>query len=108
MNPVEYPVQTQTPQFVDLGLVNINALDEGSGFSTHDTIIRRPMYGDHWSVPNHIFGETTVVRVSEEKFDYDYNYKTEFQIWKENKEFERQKISMSQPPLELTPIGTNT
>ena len=46
--------------------------------------------------------------MSEEKSDHDYNYKTKFQIGKYNKEFERQNISMSQPPLELTPIGTNT
>ena len=29
-------------------------------------------------------------------------------MWKENKEFERQHISMSQPHLDSTPIGTNT
>ena len=42
------------------------------------------------------------------KSDYDYNYKTEFQVWKYNKELECQNILMSRPPLELTPIGTNT
>ena len=39
---------------------------------------------------------------------HDYNYKTELKIWKENKEFERQNISKAQPPLDSTPIGTNT
>ena len=58
--------------------------------------------------PNRVFGETTAVGVSEARSYYDYNYETEFQIWKENKEFEHQNISMSRPPLDLTPIGNNT
>ena len=37
-----------------------------------------------------------------------YTYKTDFEIWKENQDFGRQHISMSQLPLEFTPIGTNT
>ena len=66
------------------------------------------MDGAHWIAPNHSFGETTAVGVSEAKSDYDYNYKNKFQNWKENKEFECQNISMSQPPLKSTHIGTNT
>ena len=46
--------------------------------------------------------------MSEIQSDYAYNYKTEFKIWKENKEFEHQNILMSRPPLYLTPIGMNT
>ena len=46
--------------------------------------------------------------MSAEKSDHDYNYKTDFKIWRENQEFEHQNISMSQSPLDLTPIGTNT
>ena len=107
MNFAADPVQTQTPQFMDMGLSTINALDEGSGLSTPNDRIRRPTNGAHWRAPNYIFGKTTVVGVNEAKSDYDYNYKTEFQIWRENKEFERQKNSMSQPPLEWTPVGTN-
>ena len=85
MNLTEDPVQTQTPQFVDLGISAINALDEGSGLSPPATRIQSPMYGDYLSAPNHIFGETTAVRVSKAKYFYDYNYKTEFQIWKKSK-----------------------
>ena len=59
-------------------------------------------------MPNHIFGENIVVGVRDAKFGYDYNCKTEFQIWKENKEFERQNISVSRPTLESTAVGTNT
>ena len=32
-----------------------------------------------------IFGETIAVGVSQARSDYNYNYKTEFQTWKENK-----------------------
>ena len=45
--------------------------------------------------------------MSKAKSDHDYNYKTEFQIWKENKKIERQMFLMSPPPLDLTPIDTN-
>ena len=73
-------VPIKTPQFVYLGLSTNNALDEGSGISTPATRIQRPTDGDHWSAPNHIFGETTAVGVSKAKYDYNYTYKTEFQI----------------------------
>ena len=78
MNLTEYPVQTQTPKFVDLGLLTINALDEGSSISTPATKIRRPMDGAYWIFPNNVFGEATRVGVSEAKYDYNYNYKTDF------------------------------
>ena len=80
MNLASNPHQTQTPQLVDLGILNINTFDEGSDLITTTIRITRPTYGDHWRVPNHIFGETTTVGVSEANSDYDYNYKTEFQI----------------------------
>ena len=82
MNLTVDPVQIQTPPFVDFGLSAINALDEGSGLSTPATRIQRPMHGDHWSMPNNIFGETIAVGVSESESYYDYNYKTELQVWK--------------------------
>ena len=46
--------------------------------------------------------------MSETKSEYDPNYKTDFEIWGENQDFECQDISMSRPPLDLTLIGTNT
>ena len=42
------------------------------------------------------------------KSEHDYSYKTGFEIWRENQEFERQNILISRPPLESTHIGTNT
>ena len=55
-----------------------------------------------------------MVGVNEANSEYDYNYETEFQIWKENNEFQRQNILMSHPPfdskgklspLDSTPVG---
>ena len=46
--------------------------------------------------------------MSAAKPNHDYNYKTEFEIWRKNQEFERQNFLMSQPPLDLTPIVTDT
>ena len=39
MNFADEPVQTQTPRFMDLGFLVINALYESSGLSPPDTII---------------------------------------------------------------------
>ena len=82
MNLAVYTFQSHTPKLVDLGISTINALDEGSGLSTPATRIQRPMHGDHWSMPNNIFGETIAVGVSESESYSDYNYKTELQVWK--------------------------
>ena len=101
-------VQTQTPQFIDLGFSTINTFDESRGLSNPATKIRMPTDISHWSVPYHVFGEATLVGISVAKSEHDYNYKTEFQIWRGNQEFYRQNVLMSQPPLELTPIGANT
>ena len=73
-------VQTQTPQFMDLGFLNINSLDEISGLSTPAKRIRRPTDCANWSAPDHIFGEVTAVGVREAKSGHDHNYKIEFQI----------------------------
>ena len=108
MNFVGDVVQTQTPQFMDLGISTSNALDESCVLGTPATSIQRPTDESHWSAPDHVFGEDTAVRMSKSKSDHDYNYYTDFSIWRENREFEHQNISMSQTPLELTPIGMNT
>ena len=80
---------------MDLGLSAINALYKSSGLSTNAKSILRPTDGSHWSAPYHNFGEETALVISAEKSYHDYNYKTEFQICKENKEFKRQNILMS-------------
>ena len=45
--------------------------------------------------------------MSTTRSDKDYSYKTDFQIWRGNKNFGRQNILMCQPPLVSTTIGAN-
>ena len=109
--PMEFAsnvVQTKAPQFVDLGLPAVNISDEFSILGTPVTRIIRPTDGSHWSAPDHVFGEETVVGMSAARLDQYYSYKTDFKIWRENQDFGRQNIFMSRPPLDSTPIGTNT
>ena len=40
--------------------------------------------------------------------EQDYNAKTDFETRRENQYFGRRNNSMSQPPLDSTPLGTNT
>ena len=61
-------MQTQTPQYMDLGFSTINSLDESNDLSTPSAIILRPTYGSHWSVPDHVFDEATAVGGS--KFEF--------------------------------------
>ena len=44
------PVQTQTPQLVDLGILTINAVDGVSGLITPANRTQRPADGAHWSM----------------------------------------------------------
>ena len=88
-------VQTQTPQLMDMGLVIINTLDESSLLRTLATRIRRLTDGPHLSAPDRVFGEVTAVVMIAENSDHDYNYKTYFEIWRGNKEFERQNFLTS-------------
>ena len=59
-------------------------------------------------MPDHFLGETIAVGISAAKSDHEYNYKTDFEIWGGNQEFERHLFLMNQPPLESTLIGKNT
>ena len=86
MNFLSNFVQTLAPQFVDLGLLSITILNESGALGTPVTRIRRPTDGYNWSAPGHVFGGATAVGMSAEKSDNDYNYKTYFEIWRENQE----------------------
>ena len=87
--------QTQAPQFMDMGLLAINILNEISVLGTTATRILMPTDVSHWSATHHVFGEVTEVGISAVNSDHDYIYKTDFEIWRENQEFERQNIFMS-------------
>ena len=101
-------VQTQAPHFIDMGLPAINTFNESCVLGTPGTRIRRSMDGSHWLGPDYVFDESTAFGMIAEKSDHEYNYKTDFDIWRENQELERQNILTSQPPLDSAPIDTNT
>ena len=100
-------VRTKGPNFVDLGIPAVNESDEVNIFGTPATIIRRPMDGFRWYAPDHIFGKASAAGMSATRSEQDNTYKTDFQIWRENRNFGRQYNSTSRPPLDSTPIGTN-
>ena len=104
MHLVSDPVNSVTPQFMDVGFSTLDSLDKGAGLWNPDTRFVRPTYLSHWSAPDDIFGETTAVGDAGIAKS-EYNYKTDLGIWKENNEFERQNISRSLPPLDSTPVG---
>ena len=90
-NAVEY----EAPSFVELGLPAVNTSDEFNTFGTPATMVRRPMDGSHWSAPDHVSGESTLVGMSRTRPEQNYSYKTVFEIWRENQDFGRQNNSMS-------------
>ena len=51
----EDPVNSVTPQFVDLGFYTVEALDKGAGIWTPDTIFGGPTDVSHWSALDDIF-----------------------------------------------------
>ena len=71
-------VQSEAPQFVDLGLPAVNTSNEFCIISTPATRIRSPKDGSHWSAPDHVFGEATAVGISGARSDQYYSYKTHF------------------------------
>ena len=104
---VSIVVQTEAPQFVDLGLLDVNTLDEFSILCNPTTRIIRSMDVFHMSALNHVFGEATMVGINVARSDHDYIYKTDFEIWREKQDFGRQNISISQSHLESSTISTN-
>ena len=74
-------VSSVTPQFMDLRFSTVDILDKGAGLWNPPTSAERPTYVTHLRVPDHISGESTAVGEAViPKYEYDYNYKTEFII----------------------------
>ena len=101
-------VKTEAPDFILLGVLVVNALDELRSFSTPTTIFKRPTDESNWSAPGHVFGEVTEVGMSWTRSEQNYSYKNDFETRRENQDFGPQNISMSRPPLDSTHFGTNT
>ena len=82
MNFMSDVVQTEAPQFVDLGILAVNRSNEFGVLGTPTTRMRRPSDVSHLSAPDHAFGEATAFVMRAPRSDRDYSYKNEFQIWK--------------------------
>ena len=63
-NFTNYPVQTQAPNFMDLGILYINTLNESSVLGNFASSIQNPTEIYHLSAPDNIFGEATAVGMS--------------------------------------------
>ena len=83
MNPAADSDNIPAPQFVDLGLFTINALDTGASLWTPATRVGRPTYVAHGSAPDHIFEKVSAVR-DDVRLNSDNNYRTGFEIWRGN------------------------
>ena len=81
MKFVDDVVNNQAPQFMDMGLLVINKMNESGVLGTPATRIRRLTYVSHWISTDHIFGEATAVLMGAARSDHDYNFRTEFEIW---------------------------
>ena len=73
-------VGTEEPNFVYLGLPDVNVSDQFSTFSTSSTRVRRLTYEPYWSASYHVFVEDTAVGMSTTRSEQNYSYKTDFKI----------------------------
>ena len=80
-------IRTEAPNFVDLGLPDVNTWDEFNTFGTSATRIRRTTDGPHWYALDHIFGKAISVGMSVTRSKLNYSYKTGFQNWRESQDF---------------------
>ena len=64
-------VQTEVPQFVDLGLPAVNTLNELGILGTHANRIRSPTDESHWLDPDNVFGGASAVGMSAARSDQD-------------------------------------
>ena len=101
-------ILTKSPNFMNLGILSVYASDDLGSFTIPATIIRRTINRSKWLLPGHSIGEVTEDRMSRMQLEQKCRSKTDFETRTENQDFGRQNNSMSQPPLESTPIGTNT
>ena len=108
MNLTRDSVLTESPNFMNLGLLSVHTLDELEYVFTPNNRIGRPTDGSNWPPPGHSIGEVKEDRVSRTGSEQNYNTKTDFETRRENKDLRRQNNSMSRPPLDSTSLGTNT
>ena len=95
---------------MNLGMSSIHTSYELRSIFIPTTRIGLQTDGSNWLLPGHPIGEVTENRLSGTRSEQNYNSKIDFETSRGgvvNKDFGRQNNSMSLPPLDLTPIGTN-
>ena len=104
-------VLSEIPNFMDFDLSSANTTDElGSIFVPND-IIGRPTNGFNCLQTGNDISKATADRVSRTKAKNYYNFKSEFETRRDkmlDQNFGCQNYPMSQPLLDLNPLGTNT
>ena len=111
MNLARDAVLSENPNFMNLGLLSFHTSDEFGSVFILTAIIRRPTDWSNWLLSGHHIVEVTADRMSGTRPEQKYNSKSDFETRRGgvvHQDFGCQNISMSQPPLELTPLGTNT
>ena len=108
MNLTHDTFLTKSPNFVNMGLSSVHTSDEIGSVFIPTTRIVTPTDGSNCLPPGNHIGKVTEDRVNRAGSDQDYNDKTDFENRRENQDFGHQNSSMSQPPLDSTPLGTNT
>ena len=107
MNSTRATVLTKIPNFMNLGISSVHASDELGSFSIRTTRIGRAIHGSKWLPPRHLIGKVTVYRMSRTSSEQNYISKTDFETRRKNQYFGCQNISMNQPHLGSTLLGTN-
>ena len=108
MNLTRDTILTESPNFVNMGLSSVHISDELGSIFILNTRVRRQTYGSNLILTVHRIGEVTADRVSRTGSEKKYKPKSDFETRRENQDFGHQNNSMSRPPLDLTPLGTNT
>ena len=104
-------VLSEGSKFMDLGLLSVNTMDEIGSLFVPTTRIRRLTDRFNWISPGHDISEATSDRASGTKAKNYYNFKSEFETGREkmaDQDFGRQNYPISQPTLDLTPLGKNS
>ena len=60
MNFTHNDVGTESPNFMNLGILAVNALDELGYFGTPNTRVGSPTDRYNWSAPVHVFGRNYI------------------------------------------------
>ena len=78
MNLTYDAVLTESPNFVNLGILSVHTSDELGSVFVPNTTIGTLTDGSNWLLPGHCIGNVTAYRVIRMGSEQDYNPKTDF------------------------------